>query len=69
MTKTAADLDQVRSMTVIPPWSLAIVQRQKPTKNRPRNLAGAVLAAELGITGFDEPHRCPGGYPRTRAPG
>jgi ASCH domain len=24
--------------------------------------AGAVLAAGLGITGFDDPRRCPGGY-------
>lgn len=39
--QTAADVDQVRSLTVIPPWPLAIVQRQKPTENRPRNLAGA----------------------------
>lgn len=37
----SAELDQVRSLTVIPPWSLAIVQGSKPTENRGRNIAGS----------------------------
>jgi hypothetical protein len=39
--QTTADLDLVRSLTVIPPWPLAIVQGSKPTENRSRNLAGS----------------------------
>jgi hypothetical protein len=33
--------DRVRSLTVIPPWPLAIVQDHKPTENRSRNIAGS----------------------------
>lgn len=32
--------DVVRSLTVVPPWSLAIVKGWKPVENRTRNLAG-----------------------------
>src|SRR3954454_11337165 len=39
-THMTADLDLVRSLTVIPPWSLAIVRALKPTENRVTNLAG-----------------------------
>ncbi|QYN41169.1 hypothetical protein K1T35_48395 (plasmid) [Pseudonocardia sp. DSM 110487] len=35
-----ADLDKLRSLTVIPPWSAAIAQGSKPVENRTRNLAG-----------------------------
>jgi hypothetical protein len=37
----AASGDQVRSLTVVPPWSLPIVQGHKPTENRTRNIAGS----------------------------
>ncbi|MCI2423100.1 hypothetical protein MOQ72_37350 [Saccharopolyspora sp. K220] len=39
----------MRSLTVIPPWSLAITRGWKPCENRPRNLAGAwrIGAADL----------------------
>jgi hypothetical protein len=38
--QSTADLDRVRSLTAIPPWSLAIVRFGKSPENRGQNLAG-----------------------------
>jgi hypothetical protein len=48
---------RVRSLTVVPPWPLAIVRGWKPVENRTRNLAGSWRGRVLllsGATNWDQ---------------